>query len=174
MENRGAGAPTLDITDPFGETMYQVAAGQHVLFEHGSLHEVVDHEREPCGCPEVQQGMSVADALLASGGGKKASIAGVKAAGEHPFPAAVSEGLAPAAEVPQAAVGVTHMQIADTLSYSAAGSEAAAAGRDEQLRLRCLAAALLCGMIRCMWWVGSSSGCLVGSGAFVLRRAREE
>ncbi|HEV2646818.1 MAG TPA: nuclease [Acidobacteriaceae bacterium] len=127
VENRGAGAPTLDITDAFGETMYQVAAGQHVLFEHGSLREVVDHEREPCGCPEVQQGMSVADALLASGGGKKASIAGVKAAVEHPFPAAISEGLAPAAEVPQAAVGVTHMQVADTLSYSAVGSEAAAA-----------------------------------------------
>jgi hypothetical protein len=114
VENRGAAAPTLDISDAFGETMYQVAAGQHVLFEHGNLHEVVDHEREPCGCPDAQ-GMSVADALLASGGGAKAAEA-------HPFPAAISEGLAPAAEVPQSAPGETHMQIADSLSYSPAGS----------------------------------------------------
>ncbi len=142
VENRGANAPTLNISDPFGEAMYQVAAGQHVMFEHGSLHEVVDQEKYPCGCPE-SSGMSVADALLASGGGKTiapaaapvvtavvpvvpapafvapaaapapaqpdtqaqlrsaeqaAAAAAMKAAEDkHPFPEAVSEGLAPAA-----------------------------------------------------------------------------
>ena len=64
VDNRGPGAPTLAVSDPFGEAMYEVAPGQHVLFEHGSLHEVVDHETSPCGCPE-EQGKSVADALLA-------------------------------------------------------------------------------------------------------------
>jgi hypothetical protein len=142
VENRGAGAPTLDISDAFGETMYQVAAGQHVLFEHGNLHEVVDDEREPCGCPDAQ-GMALADALLGSGGAKASVVAPVTQPAElqtaeqraaaaavkaHPFPAAISEGLAPAAEVPQAAPGDVHMQIADTLSYSAAGSESAASG----------------------------------------------
>jgi len=71
VENRGADAPTLNVSDPFGESLYQIAPGQHVLFEHGSLREVVDHESSPCGCPE-QKGMSVADALLASGGGSAA------------------------------------------------------------------------------------------------------
>ncbi|MGA1983922.1 MAG: hypothetical protein ABSG84_15830 [Acidobacteriaceae bacterium] len=64
VDNRGPGAPTLAVSDPFGEAMYEVAPGQHVLFEHGSLHEVVDHETSPCGCPE-EKGVSVADALLA-------------------------------------------------------------------------------------------------------------
>jgi hypothetical protein len=63
VENRGPGAPTLAVSDPFGESMYEVPAGRHVLFEHGSLHEVVDHETTPCGCPD-EKGMSVADALL--------------------------------------------------------------------------------------------------------------
>jgi hypothetical protein len=63
VENRGAGAPTLAVSDPFGESMYEVPAGRHVLFEHGSLHEVVDHETTPCGCPD-EKGMSLADAML--------------------------------------------------------------------------------------------------------------
>jgi hypothetical protein len=69
VENRGPVAPTLAVSDPFGEAMYEVGPGQHILFEHGSLHEVVDHETSPCGCPEYK-GVSVADALLASGGSK--------------------------------------------------------------------------------------------------------
>ena len=48
---------------PSANAMYELAPGQHVLFEHGSLREVVDHETSPCGCPD-EKGMSVADALL--------------------------------------------------------------------------------------------------------------
>ena len=69
VENRGPVAPTLSVSDPFGEAAYEVGPGQHVLFEHGSLHEVVDHESSPCGCPDVK-GASIADALLATGGVK--------------------------------------------------------------------------------------------------------
>jgi hypothetical protein len=220
VENRGASAPTLAVSDPFGESMYEVPAGRHVLFEHGSLHEVVDNESSPCGCPVAAKGMSVADALLASGGPKPAAAAStpaappaappatvvvptappvvvpavvppappatvvpapatapptaapavvaaappaavpasapasppvvqaappapdpaaelaaqqaalqaaeqtaaqsaIRAAEQHPFPVAISEGLAPAAEVPQAAPGEVHAQISDTLSYNA-------------------------------------------------------
>ena len=71
VENRGPLAPTLAISDPFGEAMYELQPGQHVLFEHGSLREVVDHETSPCGCPD-EQGMSIADALLAPGSGAAA------------------------------------------------------------------------------------------------------
>ena len=44
VENRGAKAPVLNVADQFGEATYELRAGQHVLFEHGSLKEVVDHE----------------------------------------------------------------------------------------------------------------------------------
>jgi hypothetical protein len=134
VENRGPNAPVLAISDPFGEAVYQVAAGQHVLFEHGSLHEVVDHEQSPCGCPD-EKGMSMADALLASGGAKMAAPVPVAsptvpvaapAAEPHPFPAAISEGLAPAPEVAPSAPGTVPAQISDTLSYNAPASAAAA------------------------------------------------
>jgi hypothetical protein len=125
VENRGAAAPTLAVSDPFGEALYELEPGQHVLFEHGSLHEVVDHETTPCGCPD--NGMPVAEALLAPGivPGRGEKDAPVQAPAEaHPFPAAVSEGLAPAAEVPQAPVGQVHTQVSDTLRYNAAPAEA--------------------------------------------------
>jgi hypothetical protein len=116
VENRGLEAPTLNLSDPFGGASYQLLPGQHVLFEHGSLHEVVDHETIPCGCPDAATG-SIADAMLAAGsGGTKAPAPQQEA---HPFPAAVSEGLAPAPEVPQAPPGQVHAHITDSLSYSA-------------------------------------------------------
>ena len=114
VENRGAGAPILEVGDPFGDATYELTAGQHVLFEHGSLHEVVDHESSPCGCPAAQ-GVPVADALLAP-------------AAEHPFPVAISEGLAPAAEVPQAPTGEVHAQVSETLSYNAQPSAPPSSG----------------------------------------------
>jgi len=113
VENRGAGAPILTVSDPFGDAIYELTAGQHVLFEHGSVHEVVDRETSPCGCPD-EKGMSVADALLAP------------AAAQHPFPVAVSEGLAPEADVPQAAPGEVHAQVTETLRYNAPSGQAEA------------------------------------------------
>jgi hypothetical protein len=116
VENRGPGAPILAVSDPFGESMYELLPMQHVLFEHGSLREVVDHETVPCGCPEPA-GMTLAEVLLAPGSGSSAKA--TSADTQHPFPTAVSEGLAPAAEVPQAPAGQVHAQVSDTLSYSA-------------------------------------------------------
>jgi len=109
VDNRGSGAPVLEVSDPFGDATYQLAAGQHVLFEHGSLREVVDHETSPCGCPD-EKGVSVADALIAPA---------TAAAAQHPFPVAISEGLAPGADVPQAPTGEVHAQVSETLSYNA-------------------------------------------------------
>ncbi len=119
VDNRGPQAPTLLFSDSLGLASYELLPGQHVLFEHGSLREVVDHERTPCGCPD-SAGMSIADALI---GAHPAAAIGAE---EHPFPAALSEGLTPdappAAAVPQAAPGETHTQIATSLTYNAPGS----------------------------------------------------
>jgi hypothetical protein len=122
VENRGTGAPTLNVADQFGEGTYQLRAGQHVLFEHGSLKEVVDHESSSCGCPPespapVEPTMTVADALLNSGAAKAGDATAGKTAAElHPFPAAVSAGLAPPATPTQAPVGVVQRQVTATLS----------------------------------------------------------
>jgi hypothetical protein len=70
--------------------------------------------------------MSVAEALLAPGivpGAGEKDAAAAQASAAHPFPAAVSEGLASAAEVPQAPAGQVHTQVSDTLSYNAAAAE---------------------------------------------------
>jgi hypothetical protein len=111
VENRGVKAPVLEVADQFGEGTYELRAGQHVLFEHGSLKEVVDHESSSCGCPP-ETTMSVADALL----NPAAPGSDATAAEKHPFPAAVSAGLAPAATVPQAPAGAVHTQVSAALS----------------------------------------------------------
>ncbi len=121
VENRGGDAPVLSVADQFGESSYNLRAGQHVLFEHGSLKEVVDNESAPCGCPPTPV-VSVADAGVTSATPAAAGSAVAKSASEqHPFPAAISDGLAPTASVPQAPTGTVHAQVATTLSYDASG-----------------------------------------------------
>jgi hypothetical protein len=113
VENRGAQAPVLNIADQFGEAAYELKAGQHVLFEHASLKEVVDHESSSCGCPP-EPTMTVADALLNSG--NAGTLSDARTAAElHPFPAAVSAGLAPA-PIPEAPAGALHEQVSATLN----------------------------------------------------------
>ncbi|HXC95732.1 MAG TPA: hypothetical protein VNU92_08520 [Edaphobacter sp.] len=119
VENRGAKAPLLNVADQFGEATYELKAGQHVLFEHGSLKEVVDHESSACGCPP-EPTVSVADALLnANGTGAKT------AAEQHPFPTAVSAGLTPAT-VPQSSAGDVHTQVTAALNSGEGGDTLAA------------------------------------------------
>jgi hypothetical protein len=120
VDNRGKGAPVLEVSDPFGGALYQLNPGQHVLFEHASLREVVDHELDSCGCPETQ-GMSLADALLAPGAGPAAR----EASAQHPFPEAQSAGLAPTPQVPQAAPGEVHTQVSMAMVYHAPKPEEA-------------------------------------------------
>jgi hypothetical protein len=118
VENRGAKAPVLGVAEQFGNATYELRPGQHVLFEHGSLKEVVDHESSSCGCPP-EPVMTVADALVNSGAPAAAGDAGTAktAAEQHPFPSAVSAGLATAAApVPQTPPGTVHAQVSATLS----------------------------------------------------------
>jgi hypothetical protein len=71
VDNAGVNAPYVLVTSVFEGGDYRVQPGQRVMFERGSLHEVVDNEKEPCGCPPPLH------------------------PGTNEFPAAQSEGLAP-------------------------------------------------------------------------------
>src|SRR5215472_16089049 len=50
-DNGGDHAPYVLVTSVFDGGAYRVQPGQRVMFQHGSLQEVVDQEKEPCGCP---------------------------------------------------------------------------------------------------------------------------
>ncbi len=125
VEHKGLQAPKLEIVDVFGDGHYELRAGQHVLFEHGSLREVVDRETSPCGCPEVPV---VSVASSGATGARPAAPGGATGGleAQHPFPAAESEGLttesAAAARAPATPPGVPHAQVAATLAYGATGS----------------------------------------------------
>jgi len=71
VDNAGANAPYVVVTSVFEGGVYRVQPGQRVMFEHGSLQQVVDQEKESCGCPPPPK------------------------SGANEFPLAQSEGLAP-------------------------------------------------------------------------------
>jgi hypothetical protein len=54
IDNPGANAPYVLVTSVFDGSLYRVQSGQRVMLQHGSTHEVIDQEREPCGCPPVE------------------------------------------------------------------------------------------------------------------------
>ena len=98
VDNAGVNAPYVLVSSVFDGGAYRVQPGQRVMFQHGSLHEVVDHEKEPCGCPPQA------------------------APQPNEFPLAQSEGLAPlAAPVPSpAAQPGQPPQTTETLAYNSA------------------------------------------------------
>ena len=51
VDNPGSSAPYVIVSSVFDGSLYRVQPGQRAMFQHGSLHEVVDQEKEPCGCP---------------------------------------------------------------------------------------------------------------------------
>lgn len=101
VHNAGTGSPVLILSDPFSSASYRLIPGQHVLFEHGSLKEVVDNEKSSCGCPT--EGPLVAATTVER---------------DHPFPAAASEGLVPT-QMPANSTpdGAVHEQVNVTMSY---------------------------------------------------------
>ena len=74
VDNAGVNAPYVLVTSVFEGGDYHVQAGQRVMFQHGSVHAVVDNEKEPCGCPPAPH------------------------PGTNEFPLAQSAGLAPLAK----------------------------------------------------------------------------
>lgn len=96
IDNPGANAPYVVVSSLFDTGLYRVQAGQRVMFQHGDLHQVVDQEKEPCGCPP--------DAAKTTG---------------NEFPLAQSEGLAPTpppAPTPKQPEGID--QVAPPLVYT--------------------------------------------------------
>lgn len=51
-----ANAPYVIVSSVFDGGVYRVQPGQRVMFQHGNLREVVDNEKEPCGCPPATTG----------------------------------------------------------------------------------------------------------------------
>jgi hypothetical protein len=75
VDNSSVNGPYIVISSVFEGGTYRVQPGQRVMLQHGSLHEVVDQEKEPCGCPPsetkgnefpVAQSMGLAPAPKAS------------------------------------------------------------------------------------------------------------
>ena len=105
VDNPGANAPYVLVSSVFEGGAYRVQPGQRVMFQHGSLNEVVDQEKEPCGCPPEARPET------------------------NDFPMAQSAGLVALekpAPIPQAGVALPGVpqQISQPLVYSAAPSAA--------------------------------------------------
>lgn len=105
VDNPGPNAPYVLVTSVFDSGLYRVQPGQRVMFQHGSIREVVDQEKEPCGCPP-----SPAEAK------------------GNDFPLAQSEGLAPLTPVKPAPPAPTSRGAQPTppLVFQAGGSASAA------------------------------------------------
>lgn len=96
VDNVGKDAPFVVVTSVFDGGVYRVQPGQRVMFENGSLHEVVDQEKESCGCPPPPKSEA------------------------NEFPLAQSEGLAPGSKPPASAIKqpAGNDQATTTLVYS--------------------------------------------------------
>ena len=99
VDNPGLDAPYVVVSSVFEGGAYRVQPGQRVMFQHGSLNEVVDQEKEPCGCPAEPR------------------------PGTNDFPLAQSAGLAPLASPAPAPAAKTppsqQQQLNEPLVYSA-------------------------------------------------------
>lgn len=129
VDNHGDQAPYVLASSQFGEGAYRVQPNQRVLFEHGSLSDVVDNEPEPCGCPPDQPNPAAPQSLADSGvTGKQVAKPGEAVAensaekpnptaAQNPFPLAESEGLKPPSAAPAVPPGETHVQVTAPLNY---------------------------------------------------------
>ncbi len=109
VDNAGDNAPYVTASSLLDGGAYRVRPGQRVMFVHGSLRDVVDNEREPCGCPPA-----VPANETAKSGGPSSTPA------DTAFPTAVSEGLQAPPKLSGAASivpsGTPHAQVSATLS----------------------------------------------------------
>ncbi len=129
VDNRGDNAPYVTVSSLMDGGVYRVQANQRVLFEHGSLQQVVDREAEPCGCPDTYPDTNPraepSTAQAGDPGGRPDDPRGAHSGGpsstpaDTAFPIAVSEGLAAPAAGPTSPVvplGQPHAQVTATLS----------------------------------------------------------
>ena len=95
VDNPGANAPYVLVTGIFDGGAYRVEPGQRVMFQHGSLHNVVDREKEPCGCPAIPRPGSNEFPLAQSAG-----LAPLAKPAPEPKPSAHAQKLPPEVSVP--------------------------------------------------------------------------
>ncbi len=139
VDNHGDNAPYVTVSEQMGTGVYRVQANQRVMFERGSVRDVVDHEAEPCGCPVAQPTLTIASAGVPNKPSEPAAkpgqavAANPAAVASHPdgpsstpadtaFPWAQSEGLAAPPAPPTKPVvpsGEIHNQVTTTLAYTA-------------------------------------------------------
>ncbi len=122
VDNAGVDAPYVTASSLVDGGAYRVRPGQRVLFVHGSLNQVVDNERESCGCPPEAPRTAIAGTKV---GGPSSTPA------DTAFPTAVSEGLeAPPAgpTTPVVPSGTAHAQVSATLSSSSVSNVGPNAG----------------------------------------------
>src|SRR5271155_4184057 len=115
IDNHGDNAPYITVTSQFEGGVYRVKPNQRVLFEHGSLEQVVDNEAEPCGCPPAAP-IAIASASGKPVGGPSSTPA------DTAFPLAESEGLKsppPPPSQPVVPTGVPHVQVDAPITYDA-------------------------------------------------------
>lgn len=122
LDNHGAHAPYVLASSLFDGGAYRVQPNQRVLFEHGSLHAVVDNEPEPCGCPPDHP-LSVASEGVHGGQTARPgeTVAKNKAEADNPFPLAESEGLKPPPAPPKTPIvppGEDHAQVSAPLAFN--------------------------------------------------------
>ena len=138
IDNHGDHAPYVLATNLFEGGAYRVQPNQRVLFEHGSLRQVVDNEKESCGCPapEPIPTPTTIVGIGAPGGTLRSESqpapppppAPKSTAERNPFPLAESEGLQPPPPPPSAPVvpaGQAHAQVTAPLVYNGEASEGA-------------------------------------------------
>jgi hypothetical protein len=132
IDNHGASAPYITVTNQFEGGLYRVQPNQRVMFERGSLDQVVDSESEPCGCPPAPPPLSIANAapgiLPNAGAAAPAKPAQPPVGGpsstpaDTVFPLAESEGLKPppaAPTQPVVPVGTPHAEVQVPITYDA-------------------------------------------------------
>jgi hypothetical protein len=131
VDNHGDDAPYLTVSEQIGAGVYRVQPNQRVMFEHGSVRDVVDKETQPCGCP-VTPVVSIATAGKESSqpaqpgeavAAKSSKIGGPSSTpADTAFPLAESEGLVPPPStpvLPPVPPGVVQSQVTSTLAYAA-------------------------------------------------------
>ena len=119
IDNHGDNAPYVTVTSQFEGGVYRIKPNQRVLFEHGSLQQVVDNEAEPCGCPPA------VPVAVASNSGKPVGGPSSTPA-DTAFPLAESEGLKPPPAPPSTPVvpaGQPHAQVEVPLTYSGTSNQ---------------------------------------------------
>jgi hypothetical protein len=127
VDNHGDNGPYILASSLFEGGAYRVQPNQRVLFEHGSLQQVVDNEKEPCGCPPPPPPpapTSIARVGLPGGTLHSSDESptppppnATNAAAQNPFPLAESEGLQPPPPSPNTP-GEAHAQVTAPLVYN--------------------------------------------------------